>query len=135
MLRVHPIFQPCSGRLWTKAILSPLRSIVPNLWQVLSLTFTSAASSKTKFMYSSKPRMTPSILLFLTLLSQIWTRFWFCKNRNNKFMGWTIIFWILPLLCDMVTDVVDLLELKSQTLKSNCPKSFTWHSYPQQTIR
>ena len=45
---------------------------------------TSAASSRTKFMYSSNPTMCPSILVLIFSYNQTWTRVRFCKENNKN---------------------------------------------------
>uniref|UniRef100_A0A0V0H2K3 Putative ovule protein n=1 Tax=Solanum chacoense TaxID=4108 RepID=A0A0V0H2K3_SOLCH len=45
-----------------RVMLSPFRRIRPNCLLVFFFTLTSSASSRTKFIYSSKPMIRPSIL-------------------------------------------------------------------------
>ena len=56
------------------AKLSPLTMIVPKGLLVFLLTQISTASSRTKFIYSSKPNMIPSSLNSVFSKSQIYTR-------------------------------------------------------------
>ena len=46
---------------------------------------TSAASSRTKFMYSSNPTMCPSILVLIFSYNQTWTRVRFCKGSIKNY--------------------------------------------------
>lgn len=73
-------------------ILSPFSMIRPNGFLFFVFKWYSSASSNTKFMYSSKPTMQPSILKCIFSKSQTCTRDWFCKYRNIRLMGCTITF-------------------------------------------
>lgn len=68
---------------WTHVLimsvmLSPLSKIRPSALRVFFLIDNSSASSSTRFMYSSKPMMRPSILRSVFSKSQTWMRV-FCE--------------------------------------------------------
>merc|ERR1711976_637732 len=56
----------------------------------------SSASSKTRFMYSSKPMMHPSMRMLHCSYSHTWILDLFCRYLKIKLMGCTITFWTLP---------------------------------------
>lgn len=72
-------------------MLSPFNSIRPKNFLVFFLRDTSSASSRTRFMYSSKPMMRPSILISFCSNSHIWILDLLCKNLKIRLMGWVII--------------------------------------------
>lgn len=77
-------------------ILSPFRRIRPNCFLLFFFTLTSSASSRTKFMYSSKPIIRPSTLRSFCSNSHIWMRALLWRNLKIRLMGWVII------LCTLV---------------------------------
>lgn len=72
-------------------MLSPLSKILPIAFLLFLLTETSAASSNTRFMYSSNPTIFPSILRSVFSYSQTNTLSPLCKNRKMRLMGWVMI--------------------------------------------
>eukprot|EP00929_Paragymnodinium_shiwhaense_P036752 TRINITY_DN1966_c0_g2_i1.p1 TRINITY_DN1966_c0_g2~~TRINITY_DN1966_c0_g2_i1.p1 ORF type:complete len:119 (+),score=18.31 TRINITY_DN1966_c0_g2_i1:95-451(+) len=62
-----------------RQMLSPFRRIRPMARRVFFLTWISSASSTTRFMYSSKPRMRPSMRRSACSCNQIWMRDRFCR--------------------------------------------------------
>ena len=76
-------------------ILSPFNKMRPNFRRDLSLMFNSSASSKVRFMYSSKPIMRPSIRVFVFSYNQTWTRDLFCRNLKIRLIGCVITFFTL----------------------------------------
>ena len=76
----------------TKVIFSPFNKIRPRAFFSLVRTFTSYASSRTKFMYSSNPTNFPSICVFTCSYNHILTTDFCCKKRNISCMGMVITF-------------------------------------------
>eukprot|EP00168_Porphyra_purpurea_P007215 TRINITY_DN18948_c0_g1_i1.p2 TRINITY_DN18948_c0_g1~~TRINITY_DN18948_c0_g1_i1.p2 ORF type:complete len:102 (+),score=1.10 TRINITY_DN18948_c0_g1_i1:165-470(+) len=69
---------------------SPFNISLPSFFLLLSFWLTSAASSRTKFMYSSNPMITPSILMSVFSKSMICTRDLFWRYLKISAMGWII---------------------------------------------
>ena len=66
-------------------MLSPLSKILPTETRRCFFSTTSSASSRTRFMYSSKPTMRPSTHASVFSYIQICTRALVCKKRKIKF--------------------------------------------------
>lgn len=66
-------------------ILSPLSKIRPTETRRCFFSITSSASSRTRFMYSSKPTIRPSTHVSVFSYIQICTRAFVCKKRKIKF--------------------------------------------------
>lgn len=91
---IHEQTNKQTNKLYTleiKEIVSPLSRTIPNVLFLLgSLTFTSTASSTTKFMNSSKPLMTPLILTFACLYNHIDTGFCCWRYLKIWLIGGTL---------------------------------------------
>uniref|UniRef100_A0A224Y6E7 Putative secreted protein n=1 Tax=Panstrongylus lignarius TaxID=156445 RepID=A0A224Y6E7_9HEMI len=70
-----------------RVILSPFIIILPSDLLFFVFILYSSASSNTKFMYSSKPTMCPSILRLIFSYNHTHTRDLFCKYLKIRFIG------------------------------------------------
>ncbi|GMH41053.1 hypothetical protein BSKO_08963 [Bryopsis sp. KO-2023] len=100
--RSHYAFKVCMS-----VMLSPFNKIRPSCFLVFFFIETSSASSSTKFIYSSKPMIFPSIRVSGCSNSQMDILCRLCRNRKIKLIGCVIIRWTRP---DMVAD--DLVKEK-----------------------
>lgn len=95
-------------------MLSPLSMIRPRGLRVSVFTWYSSASSSTRFMYSSKPTMCPSIRRVMFSNSQTCTRERFCRYRKIRLMGCTITFCTF---CGPLYDILLLLLAQTKCLE------------------
>merc|ERR1719454_80789 len=72
---------------WISVMLSPFSIILPKVFSVFLFRWTSQASSKTRFMYSSKPVMCPSIRVLTFSYSQTLTRVRFWRSPEDQVDG------------------------------------------------
>lgn len=78
---------------WIRVILSPFIIILPKVFLLPDFLYTSSASSRTKFIYSSNPTMCPSMRRLMFSYSHTCTLDRFCRYRKIRLMGCTITFW------------------------------------------
>jgi hypothetical protein len=82
---------------------SPLRSMRLRDLRVFVLTYTSSASSRTTFIYSSNPTMVPSIFMLVFSYSQISQRSLVLSSSKMTLMAWvmTLLTRGAPSIADM----------------------------------